>query len=189
MSDYYRLQATIGGMSATIGERPVTLLGELDGPSGVLLIDIERPVDPTQRLQRVEDCALVTNDPAAADFDVLFTDEHIRGAIAAYFNFAGRGLLSLEDALARHNPGSNVEPDGIDEHGRKYRFAQNITNGQIAVIAMCWFAEQVQGFGRQIDALDDLDTQIISVGMAGGKRVVGYAMGGKLPIGEDGWPV
>lgn len=191
MAESIPMQVSIGGMSASgLG---ITLFGELDRASSVLLIDLSREIRPGEPVKRRRGCAVLTNDPLSDDHDLLFTEDALRQAIADYYTFVGRDLLVLDDKVSRFNPQSVIEADGIDERGRKYRFATNISNGQVAVVAMCWFALQQSGFASQIAALDDYaDLSITSVGIhpaAGNPKTMGYAMGGKLAIGADGWPV
>lgn len=191
MADSILLQVSIGGMSAS--GTGVTLFGELDRASSVLLIDLYRDIRPGEAPKRAPGCAVLTNDPMSDDHDLLFTEDALRQAISDYYTFVGRDLLVLEPKVSRFNPQSAIEADGIDERGRKYRFAPGITNGQVAVVAMCWFALQQSAFASQVAALDDYaDLSITSVGIhpaAGNPKTMGYAMGGKLAIGADGWPV
>lgn len=197
MSATINLQATIGGMSGA-GGSAVTVMGALDVPTGMLLVDSSRPVPAGSAEVRYGDCAAVTNNPQAEVFDALFTEKDLRGAIGDYFAFAGRGLLVMEDAQRFLDPSTKVLQDGVDEAGVKYRFHPDITNGQVAVIVLCWFALRQAGFARQIEAFDtSVDTNITTVGIPGlmrgssasGQKVVRYEMGGELPIGVDGWPV
>lgn len=187
------MQATIGGLSAMAGTGGETVLGVLDVNSGVLLVDMAVPVRAGAKEMRHNDCAVCTNNPGSEDYDHLFTEADIRDAINDYFAFAGRSLLVLDEAVNKHNPSSKIEPDGIDDRGRKYRVAPDISNGQLAVIVLCWFATRQSGFARQLTAFDDMmDTTVTSVGLPGSvgdKRVFGYAMGGKLALGADGWPI
>lgn len=176
-----RLQATVGGMAAASGE-VFTLLGELDQPSGVLLIDAAVKIPPGAKERRYEGCAAVSNNPASQERDILFTEADLRDAINAYFDFVGRGLLDLDEAVGRFNPTSAIENDGLDERGRKYRLAADMTNGKLAVIVMCWFALRQAAISQQIDAFkdyDDLD-ETVTIGMGPGYDGVRTR--------ADGWP-
>lgn len=192
------MQVTIGGMSARPGSSGMTLFGELDVATGLLLIDEARSVAPGVPVARRGECAMLTNDATAPDYDALFTDADIRAAITDYYSFQGRSLLMLEDAVRQFDPGSKIEPDGIDEHGRKFRVAPDISDGQVAVMVMCWFAMRQTGTNAQIAVFDELaDMTLHTVGMggrtvhaaAGNPLTRGYTMGGQLAIGADGWPV
>ncbi len=187
------LQATIGGLAPGGSSGAEALFGELDLASGVLLVDDAETIPSGVREVRRDGCAAVSNNADAPDADEVFTEEHLREAIAAYYVFAGRGLLVLDDSIQRHNPASKIEPDGMDEHGRKYRIAPDIGNGQLAIIVMCWFASRQAGFTSQLAAIEeDVETNVLTVGIpewAGqDRRIAGYAAGGTLPVGRDGWP-
>jgi hypothetical protein len=188
------LQATIGGLSTVSGGGADVLTGGLDVGSGVLVVASARKLGPTERETRKPQHAALTNNASADDFDVLFTEADFQDAIRDYYAFAGRGLLVLEDGVAACNPSNKIEPDGVDEKGRKFRIANDIGNSQLAVIAMCWFAVRQAGFAQQLTAFEELaDPRILSVGLPGEpgapREIVRYEMGGKLPIGRDGWPV
>lgn len=184
--DSVPLQSTIGGLAAGAGA-VMTLLGEMDPMTGVLLIDAAVQVQPGNPEVRHQNCAAVSNNPASEARDTLFTEEDIRDAIRDYFDFAGRGLLVLDDDVQRFNPQSKIEADGLDDRGRKFRIAPDMTNGQLAVIVMCWFAlrqkastAQIEAFSEYLDFADDME--ITSVGISD------RSMGG-LRIRHDGWPV
>lgn len=191
------MQVTIGGMSARPGSSGMTVYGELDVATGLLLIDEAKAVVPGVPVERRAGSAMLTNDLSAPDYDAMFTDDHIREAITDYYGFQGRGLLMLEDAVRQFDPASKIEPDGIDEHGRKFRVAPDISDGQVAVMVMCWFANRQSAVNAQVAVFDDLaDLSVTTVGAsdtvhaaAGNPRTRGYTMGGQLAIGADGWPV
>lgn len=189
------LQASIGGLAANVSDPTITVLGALDVPTGVLLVDVARNTPAGEPEHRAKGCAFVTNNGSAEDFDLLFTEDAMRQAISDYYAFAGRGLLVLDRGVERFNPANMIEPDGLDERGRKYRIKPDANNGQLAVIVLCWFALQQSGFARQLAAFDEYaaDLSITTVGIgsttSSGRRVAGYAMGGQLALGPDGWPV
>lgn len=194
MTESIQIQAAIGGLGSGAGAEIV--FGELDRPSGVLLIDAALALPPGMPEARRGGCAVVTNNPSTDDRDELFTDVELRQAIEDYFAFSGRGLLVIEPAVARHDPRSKIEPDGLDERGRKYRIAPDMTNGQLAVIVACWFAMRQSGVASHLDAMVDAeDDTIITVGIpgtvgpSGRSGAVRFEMGGRLPIGADGWPL
>lgn len=186
------LQATIGGLAAQASVTAEAIFGALDPTTGVLLVDMSKTIKPGARETRLTDCAVLTNNASCDDYDSLFTEEDIRDAIGDYYSFAGRGLLRLDASVARFDPASKIEPDGLDDRGRKYRIATDMSNGQLAVIALCWFAVRQSGFSRQLESFDDyMDLAITSVMPGSGmkREVAGYTMGGQLAIGADGWPV
>lgn len=194
-TNFLNLQATIGGMAARSTEGGQTLTAMFDTVSGVLLVMSAKAMPAGAPEMRQRGHAVVTDNGNADDYDALFTEDQIRDAISDYFSFSGRGLLQFDGGAERMNPTSKIEADGVDERGRKYRVAADINNGQVAVLVLCWFAVRQAGFARQLAAFDDyanLDMSVTTVGLdddAEVRQVVGYAMGGKLPLGADGWPV
>lgn len=179
MSDSSRLQVTIGGL-ATKGSEVHTLLGEIDAASGVLLVDFSVRVRAGEQEKRQEDCAVLTDNPTTKDRDMLFGEKDVAAAISDYFQFAGRGLLMIDESMAIFDPRSRIEPDGVDESGRKFRIAPDITNGQIAVMAMCWFAvrqRQVASSLEMMESFGDEMYEAFTVGLDDGLR-----------MGRDGWP-
>ena len=181
--DSISIQATIGGMSANSPE-VVTILGALDPMTGVLVIDAAVVVKPGAAERRYGNSAAVSNNPKSQARDALFTEADIRDAIAAYMEFAGRGLLEIQEAVARFNPQSAIEPDGVDEHGRKYRISTEMTNGKLSVIALCWMAHRQSSVNDILDAQDGYADlfDITTVGIDTSSHV------GGVPIGRDGWP-
>jgi hypothetical protein len=189
------LQASVGGLAPHASDAAETVIGALDVPTGVLLVHSTRPVKRGTLEVRQLGCAVATNNPATDDRDLLFQESDFRDAIGDYYSFAGRGLLVLADPVRKHDPSSKIEPDGLDERGRRYRFANDISNGQIAVVVMCWAALRQQAFARQLTAFDDFaDLDVFSVGYAAagsvgdGKTQIELA-GGLITIGTDGWPI
>lgn len=179
-SNLIQIQSTIGGM-ASEGGQVYTVIGALDAPSGVLVVLKAVLVKPGTPEVRYRDCAAISNSTESEARDVLFTERDIRDAIADYFDFAGRGLLRIEPEVARMDPAANIEADGIDDHGRKYRLGLGMTNGQLAVIAMCWYARRQRQIAGQMASFEEFadDFNITSVGMGESG----------LTIGPDGWPI
>lgn len=175
-----QMQSTIGGMAAE-GGKVYTLIGALDVPSGVLAVLKAVEVKPGNPEARYRGCAAVSNNTESQARDVLFTDSDIRDAIQDYFDFSGRGLLRVEPEVARFDPASNIEADGIDDHGRKYRLGIGMTNGQLAVIAMCWHARRQRQVAGQMASFEEFaeDFGITSIGMGESG----------IRIGSDGWPI
>lgn len=185
MAKEVKLQVYIGGMAKQGGGAEM-LLGVLDVSLGVLLIDRAATSPAGEPEQRRKDHVLCSNNPACDDRDALFRESDMRQAVDDYMRFSGRGLLALDGKVERHNPATKIEPDGLDERGRKYRFAPDISDGQVAVIAMCWLAARQQTIVGAQSHFDDLiDTDVVTVGLPGGAREI-YS---GLEIGPDGWPV
>jgi len=169
-----------------------TLFGEFDPDTGVLLIAEERAEKPGRPIGVDEDSMVATNIANLPEYDVLFDEDDMRAAIVAFFNLYQSGLVVLEQSVRHLNPQSKVEPDGVDEHGRKYRVMPDITNGQTAAIVMCWLTERVVNSGRQVEAMKDVpDLGMMTVGLPPEFiRAARLAMGGQaastLPVSDPG---
>jgi hypothetical protein len=132
-----QIQATIVGY----GDLPATLFSSYDDEREVLAIAVEAEY----REERREGAIVVANDERL-DRDSLFSDEHLREAIAAYFAMqkgvargeAGSRLI-FRDRAQRAVP--SVENDGYDESGPKWRVSPNIANVQVAALATAWYVK------------------------------------------------
>jgi len=187
-----KLQANIGGFGNSADA--VMVLGELLLDSQILLIDAAVKVRPGQVEKRIQDCAVVSNNPATEDRDALFAEANLRQAVGDYFDFKARNLLELDGDARQYDPETGIEMDGIDERGRKYRFNSSITNGQVAVLVLCWFAqEQVRSrqAAREAQNYADMQGSMFSVGMAvrSGSRGPAVTSINGVPIAADGWPL
>lgn len=165
MSGPVLLQCSITGYQGA----GVTLFGALDPGTGLVSV-LKEPKDGKLLLDRAKPgFAFVANTAAAEGRDVLFADEHLRDAIAAYFDLQARARLTLDSAVTKHNPANAIEPDGVDERGRKYRLAESMSNGQMAVIVMAWFARRQGQVAATNDAWSDIFDaySAVSVGLPG----------------------
>lgn len=132
------IQATVVGFTG----RPCTLFSGYDPDSGVLAVSVEAEY----RRERRDGCVIITNDPDMAR-DVLFTEDHLRDAISAFYALQGgvatdgkSTRLGFADKAGRANPSSAIEKDGLDERGPKYRLAEGISCAQVATLATAWYA-------------------------------------------------
>lgn len=139
------------------GAKPVTLLCALDEPTGVLVVGKEVAF----KEGRLEGFSLVTNvDLAQRDF--FFTVDHLRDAIRDFYAKHGQGLLAIDDEVARYSPESQIELDGIDERGPKYRLSADIGNGHVAILAAVAFVTTQKPKQELIDAMDEF-AQLYSI--------------------------
>jgi hypothetical protein len=120
------IQAQITGYDG----RAVNLLGALDTDTGYIMVHEELRAN-----ERNETAIFVTNDPRA-ERDSLFTEEKLQEAIRLFFRAKASDLLELDESLSKHDPSHKIENDGVDERGSKYRLAPEITNGNVAVLAI-----------------------------------------------------
>lgn len=143
-----KIQSTIAGFTGA----PTTLLGKLDTNTGVLVVVKE----VAYREERIDpEFALVSNLDLPA-LDLRFGDENIRDAIRGYFTRAAQETIDLVAAVARHAPDHRIERDQVDEKGRRYRLAPDITNGQVAVLACVALIEQQSGFRAAVEMASEL---------------------------------
>ena len=130
----------------------VTLLCVHDAKSGVLLVGSQRPL----LREAPEGFALVANmrlDSA----DHTFADEHLRDAIRAFYARKSQGLIDIAEALVRFDPDAAIERDGVDERGTRYVLNENISNGQVAVLAAVSFVEAQSGVGAVGEMMGELE--------------------------------
>jgi hypothetical protein len=129
--------------------RAVNLLCMLDQQTGLILIGKELEAN-----QRHQGALFVTNDaqdPQTAMRDELFEADHLRDAIALYFARDGSGRLAMVAATERHKPAHKIERDGYDERGARYRLADDVSNGNVAVLAIVWTIAQADLAQEGID--------------------------------------
>lgn len=117
---------------------PVSLYCAYDPATDMLLVARSSDFDGGPR----EGFIKVTNMASDAAFDVMFENDQTKEAIEAYFAMDSMRLLTLGEQVQRFNPASQIERDGMDEAGPKYRVAPSITSGQVAVLVACWVARR-----------------------------------------------
>jgi len=147
-----KIMASVSGFS---GEK-VTLLAFLDPATGVLAI-----AKKTREFREVGDegYAFVTNTRTEA-YDCLFTEEHWEQAIRDFTVAEGNESLKLGDEAARFTP--RIETDGVGEKGQKYRLHADLTNGEIAVLALVHFQKRQQAMSA-VDSVMDEWCDLISI--------------------------
>ena len=149
-----KIQATFVGF----GGMPITLFSLFDSETKVLAIAKETPY----RSDRAKGCVVITNDPTIPR-DELFSDDRLKPAIGAYFELrsslsadGSSNRLNLGDTVTRNDPQSAIERDGIDASGQKYRVADSITCGQMAVLATCLYVMKADSVQRSVDMAGEL---------------------------------
>jgi hypothetical protein len=131
---------------------PVTLLAKRDTTTGVLFI-VKKVA---YRENRVKPGFAVVSDVDLDEADFRFTDKHLRGAITAYYSRMAQGHIDIDSKLSRYNPNNKIEPDGVDESGRKYRISPDIDNGQIGVLAVVAFIEAQKPINAAVSMADEI---------------------------------
>lgn len=126
-----KIQVSIAGYGG-VGAEPVTLLAQRNEATSVLAI-----VKKVQyRTAPDVGFAFVTN-LKLDNYDCLFQEEHLNGAIQAYKEAEGMGMIVLGPDVAKYAP--RIAVDGIDMNGQKYRLHENMSNGEMAILALAHF--------------------------------------------------
>lgn len=141
-----KIIVSVAGYGGT-GSKPITLGASRDDATGVMTIAKE----VTYREEPPPGYAFVTN-MRLRNYDCLFTEEHLQSAILAYKEGEGLTTFILDDDVAKYRP--RIETDGIDVHGQKYRLAADISNGEIAVLALAHFQSRQRTVGALTDQID-----------------------------------
>ena len=126
-----KIQVSIGGYGGA-GAEPVTLLAQKNDATGVLAI--AKKVE--YRTVAGPGFAFVTN-LKLENYDCLFKEEHLSGAIQAYKEAEGMGMIVLGTDVMKYTP--RIAVDGIDTNGQKYRLHDNMSNGEMAILALAHF--------------------------------------------------
>lgn len=152
-----KIMVSIGGYGGA-GAEPVTLMAFHYSALATLIVQSKI----AYREEAAEGFAFVTN-LRLKDYDCLFKEEHLADAITAFKEAEGMKTIVFEDEAARFRP--RIETDGVDTHGQKYRLNHEITNAEIAVLALAHFMSRQRGIeslGRMTDDIARL-YQITSI--------------------------
>lgn len=104
---------------------------------------------------RKEGFALVTNADLPAH-DWRFTDTNVRDAITSYFARNVQGTLDLVDKVKSLDPQAAIFRESYDENGPRYKIAPDISNGRLAILAACAYADRQHNVGASLSMMDDL---------------------------------
>lgn len=131
------------------GAKPTTLAAFFDESKGTMValkeIDFREKAEPG--------VAFVTN-LRLENYDCLFTESHLQAAILAYREGVATVAFILADDVSKHRP--RIETDGIDTSGQKYRLDANMTNGQVAVLALAHFQTRQRSVGSLTSQMDKM---------------------------------
>lgn len=131
----------------------VSLYCAFDPGTDMLLIGSAGDYDPGPR----DGFLKVTNIESDRAFDLVFLNEETKDAIEAYFEMSARGMLTLGEKVQRFNPSAQIERDGMDESGPKYRVAPGINSGQVAVLVACLVARKQRGHALAAEAFREFE--------------------------------
>ncbi len=150
-----KIQAIFAGRS---GE-PVTLLSVYDEEARVLAFVKRNPYSE----KRLEGFEVVTN-VIGVDRESFFKDDNMEEAIRIFFemsqSLSADGMspqLVFDDLVVAADPSSQIEIDGMDEHGEKYRFKGDLTNVEAAVLATCLFVRRQLAVQSTIDMTKEIN--------------------------------
>lgn len=131
--------------------QPTSLSAFFDHKTNILVID-KAVQYREERQEGEEDWAFVTNVRCPA-YDSMFQEEHLADAVSAFKAMEGAGTVILGDDVAKYKP--RVESDGVDDKGQKWRLHADMSNGEVAVLALVHFLERQRGVNNALDAMDE----------------------------------
>lgn len=149
-----RIQAEITGYQG----KAVSLLGALDTESGLFIVAKELQVG-----DRPEGAIVVSNDPRSERRDSLFCEEKMQDAIRLFFRAQATGMVELLASMSKHDPAHRIEAGGLDEHGTKYRLSPDVSNGNVAVLALIHAADNAYKAQSVSDFSAELAEMFISI--------------------------
>ena len=129
-----KIRVNMAGYAGT----PVSLYCAYDPATDMLLVARAGDYEDAARDGFLKVSSLASDK----EFDMLFESDQTKEAIEAYFEMDSRRMLTLGEQVQRFNPASQIERDGMDEAGPKYRVSPSITSGQVAVLVACLVARQ-----------------------------------------------
>lgn len=152
------IQCSIGGFSGA----PVTLFSALDESTGLLTVAAISALHKDRRAG-----CLVISNVRGLERDMAFTDDQIREAIDAWQSLRhdtvdGAPRLIFTERARRADPSSMIEPDGLDERGRRYRLAETTGNEAVATLATCLWAYRSGARADVLDTVADLAGALLS---------------------------
>ncbi len=152
-----KIQANIVGFG-----QPQTVYALLKADTDMLVIAKVVPLNK----DRFKDSVVISN--ADGPRDVLFNDGMLMDSIVAFFERQQGGKLDIADNAVQANPAMKIEEDGINKTGRLFRFAADVTGAQIAVVAICLYAQRrsvlgsVESMSERLASLDDRQDEPVS---------------------------
>lgn len=130
----------------------ITITCALVRDTNVLVIAAE---EKPFREARKEGYALVTNLDLPAH-DWRFTDNDAREAITSYFARSTQGTLDLVDKVKYLDPQAAIFRESYDENGPRYKIAPDISNGRLAILAACIYADRQRNVGACQSMTDNI---------------------------------
>lgn len=138
--------------------KAANLYAALDPDSGLLLIAGEKP--PGELL---EGAFVITNDPRAEQRDALFSEELLADAIQLYFRARANEMIEWADEGSTHDPTHKIQLRGMGADGARYEVGQDVTNGQMAVLALAWVADRAFKAQSTANFADEIAELFLSI--------------------------
>lgn len=126
---------------------PISLAANIQDVTGVLAIGKKI----TFREAADKGYAFVTNTRSRS-YDCLFNEEHWEEAIRAFYVAEANQTLAIGADATRFTP--RIELDGVGEKGQKYRLHEDLTNGEVAVLALVYFQQRQAAITTGCNAMD-----------------------------------
>jgi hypothetical protein len=142
-----RIQAEITGY----GGSSANVLGALDMGSGLFIVAKELAYG-----ERVEGAIAVSNDPRSEQRDSLFDEDKLQGAIRLFFRAKATAMIEMLPSVTKFDPSHKIEANGLDENGSKYRLSPDVSNGNMAVLALVDAADRAYKAQAATDFSDEL---------------------------------
>lgn len=149
-----RIQAHVTGYSG----KAANVLGALDMESGLFIVAKELGPD-----ERMDDVIVVSNDPRAERRDSLFDEDKLQNSIRLFFRAQATGMIELLPGVSKFDPSHKIEADGVGENGSKYRLSPDISNGNVAVLALLDAADRAYKAQSATDFSDELADLFMSI--------------------------
>lgn len=146
MSEPLRIRAIVQGYQGDM----ICVYAAMDEASGYLLIDRSEPFDAN--MDFTADLTILTNIPLLPTWTMFFKEEHLKQAIDAYHTLKSNELLEVESNMQRYDPMTAIQVNGIKESGIEYRFGEAMSNGHIAILICCLFAEKQRNIRASLAA-------------------------------------
>lgn len=148
------IQAEVSGYQG----RAANLLGALDTESGLLIVAKELAAG-----ERTEGATVISNDPRAERRDGLFTEDRLTDAIRLYFRATATDMVELHEGMSKHDPAHKIQRDGVGEGGTKYQLSPEVTNGNVAVLALIEAADKTYKAQAASDFSGELASLFLSI--------------------------
>lgn len=128
------MQAEITGYKGV----SVNILAALDSESGLVIASKE--LAPGERRPGA---MIVSNDPRSETRDRLYTEDSFSDSIRSYFRAVSSKMIELLPAVSKYDPTQYIETNGMGENGIRYRLSDEVSNGNVAVLALVHSAEMI----------------------------------------------